>query len=138
MSGQTTVQETSGGEAVATDRSGALLWLLWGTLLGIGLLGLFSIGLPILLLGLALLPSLRGRSGAPVALIGLGAPWFLFSVEGMVSPDCVDGIARIGRFGREEFTCREFAQASEFLPFLLISGLAMAAGLALYVRSRRT
>jgi hypothetical protein len=115
-------------------QSGALMWFMWGTLMGFGLLGIFSIGIPILVVGFVLLiPIIRDqRHGAWMALAGAALPWLVFAVEGYVSPDCADGITTISPSGQETFTCRSMHSPSEFMPFLVASLAVFVFGLVLF------
>ena len=66
---------------------GPLLWALWGALMGFGLLGIFSIGIVMLVLGLALLvPLVRSKlTGTWMALVGAATPWTAYGVGGRKS-----------------------------------------------------
>ena len=117
---------------------GPMLWLLWGGLMGFGLLGIFSIGIPLLLVGLGLLvPLVRGGlPGAWMALVGAATPWGVFGVEGILSPDCASGSATITPSGVEHFSCDVMNSSTELVPLLTVSATVMAVGLVLYFRSR--
>jgi hypothetical protein len=118
---------------------GPLLWFLWGGLMGFGLLGIFSIGIPLLLVGLGLLVPLA-RGGLPgrwMALVGAGLPWTVFALAGIVNPNCARGSATITPSGEERFTCEVMSSSTEFVPFLLVSAGVMAGGLVFFFRSRR-
>jgi hypothetical protein len=120
-------------------RQGALLWFLWGALMGFGLLGIFSIGIPLLLVGLGLLvPLVRGGlPGAWMALVGAATPWAVFGVERILSPDCASGSATITPSGVEHFSCDVMSSSTEFVPFLLVSVGFIVVGLVLFFRSLR-
>ena len=120
-------------------RQGPLLWFLWGALMGFGLLGILSIGIVILLVGLGLLvPLVRGGlPGRWMALVGAATPWAIFAVEGIISPECSSGSSSITPSGEESFTCDVMGSSTEFVPFLVICAGVMAVGLVLYFRSRR-
>jgi hypothetical protein len=107
--------------------------------MGFGLLGIFSIGIPLLLVGLGLLvPLARGDlSGRWMALVGAATPWGVFALEGIVSPDCSSGSASITPSGEERFTCDVMSSSTEFVPFLLVSVGFIAVGLVLFFRARR-
>ena len=76
---------------------GPLLWFLSGALMGFGVLGILSIGVVLLLVGLALLvPLVRGDvPGKWMALVGAATPWTIFALQGIVNPDCSSGSASI-------------------------------------------
>ena len=118
---------------------GPLLWFLWGALMGFALLGIFSIGIFVFALGLALLvPLVRTNlSGAWMALVGAATPWAAFGVGGMISPDCTSGSATIAPSGEEHFRCDLLSSPTELLPLLLVSVAVIAIGLVLFVLSRR-
>jgi hypothetical protein len=118
---------------------GPVLWALWGALMGFGLLGIFSIGIFVFALGLALLvPLVRSKlSGAWMALVGAASPWAAFGVAGMMSPDCTSGSATSAPSGEEQFSCDVLSSPTELLPLLLISVTVIAIGLVLFVLSRR-
>jgi hypothetical protein len=106
--------------------------------MGFGLLGIFSIGILVLLVGGGLLvPLVRGRlPGMWMSLVGAATPWAIFAVEGIISPDCSSGSASITPSGEERFTCDVMGSSTEFVPFLVICAGAMAVGLILFFRSR--
>lgn len=118
---------------------GPLLWFLWGALMGFGLLGILSIGIVLLLVGLGLLvPLLRGGfPGRWMALAGAALPWTVFALAGVVNPNCASGSATITPSGEERFTCEVMSSSTEFVPYLLVSAGVMASGLFLFFRSRR-
>ena len=126
------------GSAHRGHRQGPLLWFLWGALMGFGLLGILSIGIVVLLVGLGLLvPLVRGGlPGMWMSLVGAATPWAIFAVEGIISPDCSSGSATITPSGEERFTCDVMGSSTEFVPFLVICAGAMAVGLVLFFRSR--
>ena len=114
-------------------RQGPMLWLLWGALMGFGLLGISSIGIPLLLVGLVLLvPLVRGGlPGRWMALVGAAIPWAVFGVEGILSPDCASGSATITPSGVEHFSCDVMDSSTELVPLLMVSATVMAVGLVL-------
>ena len=118
---------------------GPLLWLLWGGFTGFGVLGILSIGIIVLLLGLALLvPLVRMHlPGAWMALVGAATPWVAFGVGGMISPGCASGSATIAPSGEEHFNCDVVNSPAEFVPFLLVSVGVIVIGLVLFFLSRR-
>ncbi|HVF53365.1 MAG TPA: hypothetical protein VNC78_07115 [Actinomycetota bacterium] len=122
-----------------TDWKGPALWFLWGALMGFGFLGVLSIGLPFLIVGVLLLFPLSkgGRPGAWMALVGAATPWFAFALEGYLSPDCIDGMSTISPSGDEQFTCRAMASPDEFMPFLIASSIGSAIGVAMFIGSLR-
>jgi len=119
--------------------TGPALWFLWGALMGFGLLGIFSIGIPILIVGLGLLIALSNSrlAGAWMALTGAATPWAIFAAEGFLSPNCARGITTISPSGEEHFRCDLMQSASEFAPFLVISFGIVILGLVLFLLSRR-
>jgi len=116
-----------------------LLWFSWGALMGFALLGIFSIGIPLLGVGLGLLiPLARGGwADAWMALVGAATPWAAFAVEGYLSPDCASGTATISPSGKEQFSCELMHSPTEFVPFLVVSVGVMIVGLFLFLLSRR-
>jgi hypothetical protein len=118
---------------------GPLLWFLWGALMGFGMLGIFSIGIFVLLLGVGLLVPLArgGLPGGWMALIGAATPWAVFAVEGIISPDCASGNATITPSGEEHFNCDVMHSSTELVPFLLVSVGLIAIGLVPFFLSRR-
>ena len=118
---------------------GPLMWFFWGALMGFGLLGIFSIGIPLLLVGLALLFLLvnSGQSGAWIALVGAATPWMVFAAEAYVSPDCAKGISTISPSGERLFRCKLMNSPTELMPFLIVSVVAMIVGLTFFALSLR-
>ncbi|MGH2752372.1 MAG: hypothetical protein ACRDK3_16105 [Actinomycetota bacterium] len=118
--------------------AGPSLWFFWGALMGFGALGIFSIGIPLLLVGLGLLIPLSKsrRAGAWMALVGAATPWATFAAEGYVSPDCADGTTTIGPSGNEHFRCDLMQSTTEFVPFLVVSLGVMILGLTLFFLAR--
>ena len=118
---------------------GPLLWFLWGALMGFGLLGILSIGMLLLLVGLGLLvPLVRSDvAGKWMALVGAATPWAIFALQGIVSPDCTSGSASITPSGEERFICDVMSSSTGYVTFLVICAGVMAVGLVLFLRSRR-
>ena len=118
---------------------GPLLWFLWGALMGFGMLGILSIGIVLLLVGLGLLvPLVRGDvPGRWMALVGAAAPWAIFALERIFSPDCTSGSASVTPSGEERFTCDVTSSSTGFVTFLVICAGVMAVGLVLFIRARR-
>jgi hypothetical protein len=121
------------------DWKGPLLWFFWGALMGVALLGIFSIGILLLLVCLGvLIPLAKGRwTGAWMALVGAATPWAAFAVEGYLSPDCASGTTTISPSGKEHFHCELMHSPTEFLPFLVVSVGVIFIGLLLFFFSRR-
>jgi len=106
--------------------------------MGFGLLGILSIGIVVLLVGLGLLVPLA-RGGLPgmwTALVGAATPWAIFALEGIINPDCSSGSATITPSGEERFTCDVVGSSTELVPFLVICAGVIAVGLVLFFRSR--
>jgi hypothetical protein len=105
--------------------------------MGFGLLGIFSIAIPLLVVGLGLLiPLTKGRwAGAWTALVGAAAPWAVFAAEGYLNPDCASGSTTISPSGIEHFRCELMHSSTEFLPFLVVSVGLMFVGLVLFLLS---
>ena len=118
---------------------GPLLWFLWGALLGFGVLGILSIGIVLLLVGLGLLvPLVRGDvPGKWMALVGAATPWAIFALQGIINPDCTSGSASITPSGEERFTCDVTSSTTGFVTFLAICVGVMVVGLVGFLRSRR-
>lgn len=116
---------------------GPLLWGLWGTFMGVGLLSILSIGFPILVAGLALLVPLARRRvpGAWMALVGAGIPLALFALQGIMGPDCARGRAVSTPSGGQRFTCDEIRARTELVPLLLVSATGIIAGVVAFLRS---
>ena len=116
-----------------------VLWFLWGALMGFGLLGILSIGIVLLLVGLGLLvPLVRGGvHGKWMALVGATTPWAIFALERIISPDCTSGSASISPSGEERFTCDVMSSSTEFVAFFVICSAVMTVGLVGFLRSRR-
>lgn len=108
--------------------------------MGFALLGIFSIGIPLLAIGLGLLIPLarRGWAGAWMALVGAATPWAAFAVEGYLSPDCASGTTTISPSGEEHFRCELMHSPTEFVPFLVVSVGVILVGLFLFLLSRRS
>jgi len=107
--------------------------------MGFGVLGILSIGIVLLLVGLGLLvPLVRGDvPGKWMALVGAATTWAIFALEGIISPDCTSGSATITPSGEERFTCDVTSSTTGFVTFLVICGGVMAVGLFLFIRARR-
>jgi len=118
---------------------GPLLWFLSGALMGFGVLGILSIGVVLLLVGLALLvPLVRGDvPGKWMALVGTAATWAIFALQRIISPECSSGSASITPSGEERFTCDVTSSSTGFVTFLVICACVMAVGLVLFLRARR-